>query len=301
MAASREPCWCELRPYLSGEGAERGRGRAEAAGALRPIMDHVARFLLVLQKGGDTKVRTYIRVRRADLAALEVLDGIETVNCDGPVLDPGGARPKRYRMRRHTALPVADDDTRPSSMYAVMDGSAEPGATVLLHARKAAVVPVISAYVRDTELGAPTGGAGKLLSALLQPGQGSRRPVSAVRAARLAAARKKLASGRLFICNLAAWAPSVAGRKAVESAFPAAAFAPSELPPKRLRKLLSGIPSVPFWRGHLQPVLTDVEIGSFLSLPTPDDIRQTNIVTGRRRTYSSGPHADVGEDYTLLS
>ena len=104
----------------------------------------------------------------------------------------------------------------------------------------------------------------------------------------------------MCVCDLAAWAPSDDGRRAIESAFPAGAFAPSGLSPRGLRRMLSGTPSVPLLRGHLQPVLTDLEIGSFLSLPTAGDIQHTNIVTGRRRAYSSGPHADVGEDYTLL-
>lgn len=291
MAAKRLQ-WYELRPYQTAD------GRDEPHNPILSIMDHVRRFLLVLQKDSDRKIRTYIRATTDDFAALEVLDGIETVESGGP--RPFERRAMTYSMRRHHAIPVADEDTEPVSMYRVLDADVAT-ASVVLYASRVRAVPTIYQYIRDLETGTPPEGVSRIIHAFTSSASSVKRNVSAARRSKISVAKKKAEAARIFACSLAVCADDRDGMKAVEAAFPSMAFVPKAADPKRMAVLCRTVPTVQTWIGASRRLLlSDAEITSFIALPTAADKMETNMVGGNRRTYSSGGYVDDTDSITRV-
>lgn len=274
--------WYELRPYPAA-------GVGEHPDDLAVVMDHVPEFVLVASKD-DRKVRVHIRVRPAHLPLLEGLPRMEPVRTGPPRLE-GYPLCHRYVTVRHCALPISPRDASRPSIYRLLGDSAEGAAYLMVSARRAASHPRISGYIRSLERGRPPDGVAGMVSGIL--GGPSGRPGPA-QARNLQMAREKAASRHLFRCEVVATADHPAGLAAVEAAFPSMSLRrAARMTGRRLAAVSARGPGQPWFGGSRDPILSDMELGSFMGLPDEVDMAAVPLEPGRMGAHSGGERVEA--------
>ena len=285
--------WHELRPYMAEE-----QQRDASSNLLSDIMDHIPKLLVVIQKDSTSKIRIYVHIDQRYATVLETLEGLETVQGDGPTL---GQFARRYKTRRHTALPIADEKTKPASIYAALNARAGHGAALAVALKKTTHSQTVSTYIRDLEQGMPTEGLSRVLAMFFSSSRPKGSKIPETRQQKITKAKSKSSSIRLFLGTILTFANTVGDLRILESVFPSGAFVGDRIDAKKAEKEMLKTPSTPWIHGAAnKPVLSDVELLSFLRMPDPTDIKTTNMEAGQRRTYSSGVHLEPDEDSTML-
>ena len=301
--------WYELRPFKIEDERNIPNG-------LQKIMDHIPRFLLVTSKDSSDKVRIHIRISPDYISSLDVLEGIESVHVkeeesknkkitrhDRYTLLTSHRYYRRYTLKRHCAIPIAEKEATRASIHKILDSDVSRPAYLALHVRKITVAPIIHDYIRNVERGIPPEGISNMLSGIFTLGSSANNTkIPASRVQKINKAKTKMASPHLFICEVFCGANNKDDIKIMENVFPSLSFQGTPIKQKRVIQLAKNRPDIPFLFGRTrQPLLSDTEILSFYGLPENAEIGTVNLKAGIIRSYSSGMRGDNIDFGTLDS
>ena len=269
--------WYDILPYKKNE---------EDMNGIKALLDHVGRFIIVIYRTDAGKVGISVAAQKTMATPIMVLDGMEVV-----VMDPfdfeNYKKYRRYKHKRHCAIPISARDSDLESLYRILDREVEGQAFLAVNVKKTASMSRIYSYIRCMENGQSPGAMSAVMSMMSAPSK--TKNISAMRQNRIQNAKSKIAqSTHLFSCEIICGGMGTTDLQAMESVFPFDAFKGCGINAKKAKKLMAGNPSPSMFGGSTHPLLSETELLSFLGFPSEEDMLKTNLKHGKTTSYTSG-------------
>ena len=269
--------WYDILPYKKGEDDING---------IKALLDHVGNFVIVIHRGDSGEVGISIGARKEMSTAITMLDGMEVMVRDEFDFERY-KKYRRYKHKRHCAIPISGRDADLESLYGILDREVSGLAFLAVNIRKTASMARVYSYIRCMENGQSPGAMSSVMSMMSTPSK--TKNISAMRQNRIQNAKTKIAqSTHLFSCEIICGGTGTEDLQAMETVFPFDAFKSGRINAKKAKKLLVGKPSPPMFGGSTHPLLSEAELLSFLGFPSDEDLLKTNLRHGKTTSYTSG-------------
>ena len=269
--------WYDILPYKKGEDDING---------IKAMLDHVGNFVIVIHRGDSGEVGISIGARKEMSTAITMLDGMEVIVRDLFDFEQYG-KYRRYKHKRHCAIPISGRDADLESLYGILDREVSGLAFLAVNVKKTASMSRVYSYIRCMENGQSPGAMSAVMSMMSTPSK--TKNISAMRQNRIQNAKTKIAQAtHLFSCEIICGGTSMEDLQAMETVFPFDAFKSGRISAKKAKKLLVGKPSPPMFGGSTHPLLSEAELLSFLGFPSDEDLLKTNLRHGKTTSYTSG-------------
>ena len=269
--------WYDILPYKKGEDDING---------IKALLDHVGNFVIVIHRGDSGEVGISIGARKEMSTAITMLDGMEVIVRDLFDFEQYG-KYRRYKHKRHCAIPISGRDADLESLYGILDREVSGLAFLAVNVKKTASMSRVYSYIRCMENGQSPGAMSAVMSMMSTPSK--TKNISAMRQNRIQNAKTKIAQAtHLFSCEIICGGTSMEDLQAMETVFPFDAFKSGRISAKKAKKLLVGKPSPPMFGGSTHPLLSEAELLSFLGFPSDEDLLKTNLRHGKTTSYTSG-------------
>ena len=269
--------WYDILPYKKSEDDING---------IKALLDHVGNFVIVIHRGDSGEVSISIGARKEMATAITMLDGMEVIVRD--VFDfEGYGKYRRYKHKRHCAIPISGREADLESLYGILDREVSKTAFLAVNIKKTASMSRVYSYIRCMENGQSPGAMSSIMSMMSTPPK--TKSISAMRQNRIQNAKTKIAQAtHLFSCEIICGGMGIEDLQAIETVFPFDAFKAGRINAKKAKKLLAGKPSPPMFGGSTHPLLSETELLSFLGFPSEEDLLKTNLRHGKTTSYTSG-------------
>ena len=265
--------WYEIKPYMVDDDETDG---------YKVLADHAGRFLFIVHRTEDSNIRMLLGIQKDKITAVTTLAGMEVLRCD-PFKFSGFGRYRRYMLKRHCAMPIADETTERESIYNVLDRELHEPAFIAVNAKSTVSMSRIYDYIRCLEHGQSPDSVFRHFSLSEAPTK-----ASATRQAKIQMARTKIGKAtHLFICEIIVGARTQQALRSLETIFPSGTLVGKTVSAEKARGLATKIPSVPFLGGAKHPLLSEVELLSFIGFPSDEDLKKTGIRHGKTTSYTS--------------
>ena len=269
--------WYDILPYKKGEDDING---------IKALLDHVGNFVIVIHRGDSGEVGISIGARKEMSTAITMLDGMEVMVRDEFDFERH-KKYRRYKHKRHCAIPISGRDADLESLYGILDREVSGLAFLAVNVKKTASMSRVYSYIRCMENGQSPGAMSSVMSAVSTPSK--TKSISAMRQNRIQNAKSKIAqSTHLFSCEIICGGIGTEDLQAIETVFPFDAFKSGSISGKKAKKLMAGNPSPPMFGGSTHPLLSEAELLSFLGFPSDEDLLKTNLRHGKTTSYTSG-------------
>ena len=103
--------WYDILPYKKGEDDING---------IKALLDHVGNFVIVIHRGDSGEVGISIGARKEMSTAITMLDGMEVMVRDEFDFERH-KKYRRYKHKRHCAIPISGRDADLESLYGILD------------------------------------------------------------------------------------------------------------------------------------------------------------------------------------
>ena len=278
--------WYDILPYKKNE---------EDMNGIKALLDHVGRFIIVIYRTDAGKVGISVAAQKTMATPIMVLDGMEVVVRD-PFDFENYKKYRRYKHKRHCAIPISARDSDLESLYRILDREVEGQAFLAVNVKKTASMSRIYSYIRCMENGQSPGAMSAVMSMVSAPSKTT--SISAMRQNRIQNAKSKIAqSTHLFSCEIICGGMGKADLQAMEAVFPFDAFKGDGINAKKTKKT-HGRQSVTadVWRFHTPAALGD-RVAVFPWLPVrrghaedKPKTRQDHVIYQRQPACRHGQH-----------
>ena len=265
--------WYEIKPYMVEDTDIEG---------YKVLADHAGSFLFLVHRDKESHIRMFLGIKSDKITAVTTLDGMEVMRCD-PFKFSGFKKYRRYKLKRHCALPIADETVERASVYRVLDREVQEPAFLAVNAKSTVSMSRIHGYIRCIENGQSPDSIFRHFSAGTAVTK-----ISALRQSKIQMARTKIGKfTHLFVCEIIIGANTLQAMRAIETIFPFGTMVGSTVGTAKARNLATKPPSVPMFGGSKHPLLSETELLSFIGFPTDEDIKKTGIQHGKTTSYTS--------------
>ena len=278
--------WYDILPYKKGEDDING---------IKALLDHVGNFVIVIHRGDSGEVSISIGARKEMATAITMLDGMEVIVRD--VFDfEGYGKYRRYKHKRHCAIPISGREADLESLYGILDREVSKTAFLAVNIKKTASMSRVYSYIRCMENGQSPGAMSSIMSMMSTPPK--TKSISAMRQNRIQNAKTKIAQAtHLFSCEIICGGMGIEDLQAIETVFPFDAFKAGRINAKKAKKTPSGqTVAADVWRLHPPSAIGDraavvpgipVRRGSSKDKPAT---RQDHILHQRQPHSRHGQH-----------
>ena len=266
--------WSEIRPYMVSE---------DEVDGYKTLMDHAGRFTYVVHRDEGNHIRMLVGVPSDKASTVTMLNGMEVIR-SVPFDCKGFKMYRRYKHKRHCAIPIADDTVERESIYRVLDREVHDPAFLAFNVRKTISLSRVHDYVRCLEMGQSPDSVFRFLSM----GGAAPKKLSASRQSKIQMAKSKIGKmAHLFTCEIVMGSNSRQALASMDTIFPSGTMVPSTIGVEKAMSLLAKRPSPPFFGSSRHPFLSETEMLCIIGFPEEEDIQKTGIQHGKTSSYTS--------------